>query len=267
MTPLGQAAIALGGKGVRVFPCWPRRKEPAIRDNLRLAAIDPTIIGRCWGEQGTYNIGIATGPGSGVWVLDLDGLEHERWLRALEADHGALPPTVEVITGAGRHLYFKWPAGESIRNVQDRDDMPDVRGQGGYVLAPPSVHPSGRVYAWSVDSGDHFADAPDWLLLRVTRRESVAGEPIAAPPEAWRSFVDDRFDGSHRGWAIAKLAGLLLRRYLDPFVALSLCRLFNESRCVEPLEDIEVTRIVNRIAAREAERRNQGEEGQAEHER
>jgi Bifunctional DNA primase/polymerase, N-terminal len=106
MTPLGEAALKLGAKGLRVFPCWPRRKEPAIKDNLRLAAVDEAIIRRFWGEQGTYNIGIATGRASGIWVLDIDA-DHggEQTLRELEAKRGALPPTVEAITGAGRHLY------------------------------------------------------------------------------------------------------------------------------------------------------------------
>src|SRR6516162_1742789 len=105
MTPLGQAAIALGAKGLRVFPCWPRRKEPAIKDNLNLAAVDPVIIRKFWGELGQYNIGVVTGRASGIWVLDIDAdHEGEQTLRELEAKHGALPATVEVITGVGRHL-------------------------------------------------------------------------------------------------------------------------------------------------------------------
>ena len=49
MTTLAEAAVKLGARGLRVFPCWPRRKEPAIRDNLRLAACDEAIIRRFWG--------------------------------------------------------------------------------------------------------------------------------------------------------------------------------------------------------------------------
>jgi hypothetical protein len=260
VTPLGHAALKLAARGLRVFPIIRGGKKPAVADNLRIAAVDEVII-RKWWNTIDWNIGVATGPGSGVWVLDLDGFEHEAWLRERETEHAPLPATVEAITARGRHLYFAWPQGAAIRNVQYRDDFPDVRAEGGYVLAPPSIHPSGRRYSWSVDSASEFAAAPQWLVDLVVKNRGVDGVALAAPPDAWRSFVDDRFDGSHRGWAIAKLAGLLLRRYLDPFVALSLCRLFNESRCAEPLDDIEVTRIVNRIAAREAERRNQGEEG------
>jgi hypothetical protein len=256
VTPLGLAALKLAARGLRVFPIVPRTKTPAIKDNLRLATIDDGIIGAWWRNL-DFNIGIATGQGSGVWVLDLDGAEHEAWLRERESQHGVLPPTIEAITGKGRHLYFKWPAGADIRNVQSREDLPDVRGEGGYILAPPSIHPSGRRYCWSVDSATAFADAPEWLIGLVVKggRAGSVGEPFGATPEAWRSFVDDRFDGSHRGFAIARLAGLLLRKFVDPYVVLSICRLFNANRCDEPLSSVEVERIVDAIAGREVERR------------
>jgi hypothetical protein len=153
VTSLLQTAISLAARNLRVFPCVERGKEPAIDDNLNRATTDPSII-TAWWRNRNFNIGIATGAGSGVWVLDVDGEEGEATLRRLEAEHGALPTTVEAITGKGRHLYWRWPAGTKIRNAQLREDVPglDWRGDGGYVLAPPSFHPSGRRYAWSVDS-------------------------------------------------------------------------------------------------------------------
>jgi hypothetical protein len=271
VTPLGEAAVRLGARGLRVFPCWPRRKEPAIRDNLRLAAVDETIIRKFWGEQGTYNVAIATGRASGIWVLDIDA-DHggEQTLRELEAKHSVLPPTVEVITGAGRHLYWRWPDGVDIRNAQVRDDLPGVdwRGEGGYVLSPPSIHPSGRAYAWSVDSASEFADAPEWLLDIVAGRKRAfarrggdesAGAPEPTPSAVWRGLLDQDHQGSRREAAIARVAGLLLRRYVDPYAALGICHIFNERRCREPLARTEVLRIVDSIAEREAERRDQEE--------
>jgi hypothetical protein len=256
MTPLGYAALKLAARGLRVFPIFARTKNPAIKDNLRLATVDDTII-RKWWNTIDWNIGIATGPGSGVWVLDPDGPEHEGWIRAREAEHGPLPPTVEAITGNGRHLYFKWPIGSIIRNVQEHDYLPDVRGDGGYVLAPPSIHPSGRRYAWSVDSASAFADAPEWLIAAVAKGRTASGTVAALPPEVMRTFVDNDHDGSHRGYAISRLAGYLLRHYADALIVLSLCQMFNETRCVEPLDPGEVTAIVNRIARNEAQRREQ----------
>jgi hypothetical protein len=241
-----------------VFPVIEQTKRPLIKDNLERASSEEAFV-RNWWCRRNFNIGIATGPGSGVWVLDLDGLAVDVWLQRAEAEHGPLPATVTAATARGRHFYFRWPDdGAELRNIQFRDDFPDVRGAGGYVLAPPSVHPDGPIYAWAADSAREFADAPPWLLDQIRNINSNGnggGEPIAAPPEVWRSFVDDRFEGSHRGRAISQLAGLLLRKYIDPFVALSLCGLFNEGRCVEPLPSAEVYAIVSRIADREARRR------------
>ena len=234
---------------------------------MRLAAVDEAIIRRFWGEQGRYNIGVATGRGSGIWVLDIDA-DHdgEQTLRDLEAQHGALPPTVEAITGAGRHLYWRWPDSVDIRNAQLRDDLPGVdwRGEGGYVLSPPSVHPSGRAYAWSVNSASEFAAAPEWLLDIVAgRKRALAdedqGEPQPIPSAVWRGLLDCDHEGSRREAAIARVAGHLLRHFVNPYATLGICHIFNERRCREPLARTEVLRIVNSIADREAERRDQEE--------
>lgn len=256
MTTLAKAALALAGKGMRVFPCVERGKDPLIKNNLKRATTDPNIIAGWWRKY-DFKIGIATGRGCGIWVLDIDGAEGEATLRKLETEHGALPSTVEVITGDGRHLYFGWPAGFTVRNSQCREDLPGLewRGDGGYVLAPPSIHPSGRAYSWSVDSADTFAYAPDWLIALVTSKARNGAPVAAATPESWRSFVDEDVDGSRRGAAIARLYGLLVRRYIDPVVALGIVRNHNKLHCQPPLDDAEVVRIANDIANREAEHR------------
>jgi len=257
MTPLGIAALKLASKGLRVFPCVERRKQPLINDNIVRATTDPNIISGWWASR-SLNIAIATGAGSGIWVLDIDGDEGEQTLRNLETEYGSLPPTVEAITGAGRHLYWRWPSSIEIRNTQCRDDLPglDVRGEGGYVLAPPSRHPSGRTYVWSVDSASDFEDAPDWLIGLVTGKSVNPGVSIAlTSQEAWRTFICAVVEGSRRSSALARLSGLLLRRYIDPLVALELVQLFNTQRCVPPLDADEVVAIVADICRREMQRR------------
>jgi hypothetical protein len=262
VTPLGYHALKLAARGLRVFPVVCRGKKPQIPDNLKLAAVDEAVIAAWW-RSIDWNIGVAVGACSGVWVLDIDGAEGEQTLSRLEAEHDPLPATVESITGGGRHLYFRWPDGVEIRNSQVRADLPgiDIRGDGGYVIVPPSVHPNGRRYVWSVDSANEFADAPQWLLdiaakrRRVHADETEDDQPQATPPEVWRVLLDQEHEGSHRGGAIARLAGLLLRRYVDPYAVLGLCFIFNEQRCNEPLARTEIRRIVNEICHREADRR------------
>jgi hypothetical protein len=261
---LGTAALRLAGKGFAIFPLRPRSKEP-FSDNrffrtvggYKAATRDPALIEFWWSRQPEANIGLATGSVSGVWVLDLDGADDEAWLHEQEVEHGEnVPRTVEVTTGKGRHLYWRYPTGIDIRNAQDRDDMPDVRGIGGYVLLPPSVHPSGRAYAWSAESADAFAGAPGWLIGIVSERGAGnRGEPIARSPEFWRSFIDEDRDGSRRGSAIATLYGHLVRHNVDAFMALSLARMVDETRHKPPLGRGEVDRICNDIANLEADRR------------
>jgi hypothetical protein len=264
MTPLGQAALRLGAKGLRVFPCWPRTKKPAFADNLKLAAVDPVIIEKWWGEQGQYNVAIATGISSRIWVLDIDADDGaEATLRELEAKFGPLPPTVEVITGAGRHAWFRWPDnGVEIRNAQERDEMPGihVRGEGGYVMVPPSVHPDGPVYTWSVDGASEIAFAPEWLIALVTERsrESGHGKAVAPTlPQSWQAVMEGEHEGSRRAGAVAKIFGHLVRKYVDPAVALALVEMFDRERNKPPLDHDEVVRICRDIARREADRRDE----------
>jgi hypothetical protein len=261
MSALRDAALKLAECGFRVFPVKARTKTPLINDNINRATTGVNIVSGWW-AKGQHNIAVATGIGSNVFVLDVDGDQGEETLSSLELEHGKLPTTVEVTTGNGRHLYFQYPrSGVVIRNSQCRNDIPglDVRGNGGYVLVPPSIHPSGREYTWS--AATEFADAPHWLLDIITSKGRPADKPEpvqATPPDAWVSFLSDGVDGSRRGSAVARLSGLLLRKFLDPMVTLELCRMFNRQRCNPPLADDEVTDIVGTICEREFARRRWG---------
>src|SRR5215471_1208019 len=159
-----KTARALAEKGMHVFPCVPRNKRPATAHGLKDATTDPLEIEAWWGRDPNYNLAVATGSVSGVFVVDIDGEDAEAELRRLEKEHGQLPATVESVTGRGRHIFFRCPD-KPVRNTAGKIAAGiDTRGDGGYVLVPPSMHPSGKRYAWSVDSAASFADAPDWLL-------------------------------------------------------------------------------------------------------
>jgi hypothetical protein len=257
VTPLAAAALELAARGLRVFPCRVRSKQPCIKENLKAASTDPDIVARWWREWPYANVAVATGEGSGIWVTDVDGDEGEQALRDLERQHGSLPSTVEVITGDnGRHLYWLWSKVDIRNTGPERVDIPGIhtRGNGGYVMVPPSVHPiSGRNYAWSVDSADAFAEAPEWLIELVTKRTS--NKPTFTTPEAWCAFLNEPVSGSRRGSAVARLSGLLLRRYIDVLIALDICRLFNALRCEPPLADEEIIDIVAAICGHEKTRR------------
>jgi hypothetical protein len=127
-----------------------------------------------------------------------------------------------------------------------------VRADGGYALVPPSKHPSGRDYYWSVDTAKTFATAPDWLLARISDTGGN-GTIVATPPSEWRELVKGVAEGA-RDCSAASLAGHLLRRRVDPFVTLELLQAWN-ARCAPPLPEEDIKRIVDSISARELRRR------------
>jgi hypothetical protein len=149
---LKEAALAYARKGYAVFPCHPASKAPRTKHGCKDATTDEKIIEDWWGKWPDANIGIATGQASGIWVLDIDGREGEFSLNKLIDEHGRLPDTLEVATGNGRHFYFILRNGISIKNSASKIGPGiDARGDGGYVIAPPSIHPSGERYRWVDD--------------------------------------------------------------------------------------------------------------------
>ena len=248
-TRLHRAAIALAKTGMAILPCVARGKVPATPHGVKDATIDAATIDAWWQECPEANIGIACGTVSGVFVVDIDGDNGEASMRKLEAEHGALPPTVEVITGNGRHCYFR--LGEPIGNSVGRiGPGVDTRGHGGYVLAPPSVHPSGRRYEWSVDTATEFADAPDWL------RELISTKARPKSAVGLHNIVAGTVTEGRRNDTLARMAGCLLRHYVEPPMALALVDAFNRANCSPPLPDAEVIRTVESIWTAEQRRRN-----------
>jgi hypothetical protein len=174
------AALDYAAAGLAVFPCSFRTKVPAgliARHGCYSATTNPETIRRWFGGSVEYNIAIRTGLASGAWVLDADD-RHNGFasLGELEHLHGPLPLTRQAQSANGRHWY--WKATGPISNSNDGRVGPglDVKGDGGYIMAPPSVHPDGPVYAWIND--EPLAVAPDWLV-RLTRKPPPP--PIALP--------------------------------------------------------------------------------------
>jgi len=155
-------------------------KHPRSEHGLKDATDGWRVIVRWWERWPDANVGLAM---SGrFWVLDLDGPEGiQRWAD-LQLLHGACPETFAVRTGNGIHLYFLRPEGMDIRNKQDCPHCPhiDRRANGGYVVAPPSMHYSGRRY--EVLSKVQAVKAPEWVhhIWDPPPRETPLPPP--APP-------------------------------------------------------------------------------------
>lgn len=143
--------MAYARRGWWVFPLLPRRKEPLTAQGLNDATNDPIVVGAWWTEWPESNIGLNVHL-SGLVVVDLDpkrgGLE--TWEK-LCGECGLTPyGTDRSRTGSGgMHLLYRAPAGQTIRNSADKlGPGVDVRGRGGYIVLPPSVHPNGNTYEW-----------------------------------------------------------------------------------------------------------------------
>ena len=141
--------------GFSVIPIRSDSKKPYIewREFQDRKATEKEI--RTWWKKfPNANLGIVTGAVSGIVVVDVD-IDKEKGINGFDTIKEkklTLPATPTVRTGRGGcHYYFRHPEGE-ISNFQNRDDLRgiDLRGDGGYVVAPPSIHETGRRYEWII---------------------------------------------------------------------------------------------------------------------
>lgn len=240
-------ALAYARRGWSVIPVRPRDKRPLIPwVRYQHARADQARIRRWYSRWPAANVGIVTGAVSSLVVLDVDtGHGGERSLGQLENIHGILPSTVEAVTGGGgRHLYFARPA-EPVHNQVGLAPGLDLRGDGGFVVAPPSLHPSGQSYAWApghAPGETPLAPMPPWLV-HLVREVERPGHPLAH----WRRLVRDGVGEGERNSSIASLAGHLLWHGVDPAVTLDLLLCWNTTRCRPPLSGDEVARTVENI--------------------
>ncbi len=177
------AALDYAMRGLPVFPCG-RDKKPLIAGGFKNATMDEVQIRNWWTAHPTASIGSPTGPhGNGHVVVDVDLPEGPASLAELESELGPLPTTKEQKTGGGgRQLFYACPVGHVVKNSAGKIGKNlDVRGEGGYVILPPSGHPSGGRYQW-INEGI-AAQLPEAWVERMAYVEPkpVAQVPASAP--------------------------------------------------------------------------------------
>lgn len=189
------AALAYARRGWHVFPCKPLGKHPATPRGFKDATTDAEQIRRWWAAMPSANIGLRTGAASGVFVIDIDVkgrvMGYDNWLALCKAHGWRSSPNVLAAgtPSGGAHLHFTYAAG--ITNA--RGSLPagvDVRGEGGYVLLPPSDvdAPATRIidgarlrYSWLYPDATDIMPAPAWLVnvLLPTTTPAPAATPAA----------------------------------------------------------------------------------------
>ncbi len=243
-----RAAVDYVGRGWSVVVLRPRDKFPLIRwEPYQYRVADAAEVNRWFDRWPDANVGIVTGQVSGLVVLDVDPRHGGEESIADWARSGRpLPDTTEAVTGGGgRHLYFRAPA-MLLRNRVGLSPGIDLRANGGLVVGPPSIHPSGGRYTWrSGHAPEDFAPAPlpDWLRRMAAGGGQGAGHSIGH----WRKLVAEGVPEGTRNNTIASLAGHLLWHGVDPDVTLELLLCWNRVRCRPPLDDEEVAGVVASI--------------------
>jgi len=150
-----------------------RGKHPRLGAWQKVATADVRTVDEWWRQWPNAGIGVATGRASRVWVLDLDGKDAIQWYVQQGKLHGRTP-TRGARTGRGRHLWWRWPDGdvEIGNSARQLAQGVDVRGDGGYVVAPPTLHRTGVRYEWLTDGAYVQAPqlAPAWLIELVRKQ-------------------------------------------------------------------------------------------------
>ncbi len=220
--PLLAAAIAYAELGWRVVPlhqvlpatsgppgcscgkpnCESQGKHPRVRDWPKAASADAGTIRNWWQRWPQANVGVALGSASGLVSIDVDTAAGEEILATIAG--GELPATAEFRTGKGRRLLFAIPDGlevdpKTTSHKAEGEEALRFQGTGGQTVMPPSLHPSGRRYAWvaSPDAVD-VAAMPGWLVAEMCRPD----EPKWADQAARDAFAEGRdFNRDGDWWA------------------------------------------------------------------
>ncbi len=210
-------------------------KHPRSGHGLRDATTEPDTIRQWWNRWPDANLGIRTG--SGLLVLDVDGDTGRGSLETLTRQHGPLPDTLESATGRGAHLFFRYTGGEIRSGVAKLGPGLDVRAEGGYVVAPPSIHVNGKEYQWTKDLNP--ASLPDWLL-----------ETLQAPPTGKNAatVAAKRIPEGQRNEALTSIAGSMRKRGMTQEAIEAALLADNRARCDPPLPDYEIQGIARSVA-------------------
>ena len=236
------AAVDYIKRGLAVLPLEPKGKRPLTTNGCKDATRDAAQIKAWWQQWPDANIGIATGSRSGnIAVIDLDvdddrGIDGFHELEDWKRENGQFPDTWTAITGrGGYHLYYKVDG--EVRNRAKIIDGVDVRGEGGYVVAPPSIHSNGRRYEWE--------NAPDEISMAKANDTVKFFLSIGSDKYSSKFSMPEIVNAGERNTIIFKFACMMQAKGASDAAVFAASMSENQSRCRPPLEEKEVRILVN----------------------
>ena len=241
------AAVEYINRGLAVFPLEKGGKKPITRNGCNDATTDAAQVKAWWQQYPEANIGIATGKRSGgIVVIDLDidedkGIDGYHSLQDWERENGSFPDSWLAITGrGGYHMYFHTDM--EVRNRAGIIDGIDVRGDGGYVVAPPSIHSNGRRYEWEYAPEDiEIAEANGtvkyFLQLGTEQYKSSFSMPAV-------------IRAGERNSMLFRFACMMQSKGASDEAVYAATMKENESACNPPLPEKEVSVIVKSVTER-----------------
>lgn len=244
LSELGAAAVAYAEGGWAVLALKPRSKIPATKHGVDDATTDVDAIRSWWEEHPTCNVGIACGQASGGLVaIDLDveddGIDGRDTLHDWESEHGELPDTLAAVTGGGGYHLLFVVDGACPPSV-NHESAVDIRGDGSYIVAPPSVHTSGATYAWDIGPDERDpAHATDNVLAFIAsvRPDSMERKGKLKPPKG------PIRKGSRNDTLYRTACSLQSLAYDDATITATI-EAMNAKQCVPPLERSDVDKLL-----------------------
>jgi len=243
MPSMKESALNYAKMGLAVFPVKERSKYPATQNGFKDATTDSTVISNWWDKNPNYNIGIATGGRSnGIFVIDLDidedkGLDGLEELKSWENNNELLPDTCQSITGRGGiHLFYK-----SNQNIKCRTNLLrgiDIRGEGGYIVAPPSMHENGRQYEWEQSLEEFVLEEANATVYQFLNQAKATTEKKAS------YSVPNEIQQGERTATMFKLVSSLQAKGLTDEAIKAAVSAENETKCNPPLSVKELEKEV-----------------------
>src|SRR5271157_1256191 len=228
------------GCSCREADCRSVGKHPRTLNGSKDASRDRAVIRGWWKRWPDANVGIATGPESGIFALDVDPKKGGEESLVAWARRGFIfPDTYTVRTGGGgQHHYFVWPEGVDVRNSESKiAPGMDIRGVGGYVVAAPSLHESGARYEIN-ESAIPPEPPPEWLLTLI--REAQGPQTQQSSPAVQAAPSDSKIGHPDRWPHLRSLAGTLIKRGMDPTAIEAALVVENAAKCSPPLDEKEL---------------------------